>query len=154
MRRTLLEQLLLSPARPRRDADVLLCLQLLAYLYRYPNVLQTFYKPRASFHSASLGFRQAKATCRAERAFYRQEKEKEKEESKAKLYRQPQWDLPHKSRALAALNSAGLGDPHVGGSSSASSAALNLQARQRSAFSLVERLTFKASSNEAPKAPG
>jgi hypothetical protein len=38
---------------PYRDEDVLLSLQLLAYLSKYPHVRQAFYKPRATFHPAS-----------------------------------------------------------------------------------------------------
>ncbi|KAF8649261.1 hypothetical protein AX16_005914 [Volvariella volvacea WC 439] len=38
---------------PYRDEDVLLGLQLLAYLSKYPHVRQAFYKPRASFHPAT-----------------------------------------------------------------------------------------------------
>jgi hypothetical protein len=39
---------------PYRDEDVLLALQLLAYLSKYPHVRQAFYKPRPSFHPATL----------------------------------------------------------------------------------------------------
>jgi hypothetical protein len=37
---------------PYRDKDVLLSLQLLAYLSKYPHVRQVFYKPRTMFHLA------------------------------------------------------------------------------------------------------
>ena len=39
---------------PYRDEDVLLALQLLAYLSKYPHVRQAFYKPRPSFHPATI----------------------------------------------------------------------------------------------------
>ncbi|KAG2017350.1 hypothetical protein CC2G_006865 [Coprinopsis cinerea AmutBmut pab1-1] len=39
---------------PYRDEDVLLGLQLLAYLSKYPHVRQAFYKPRVTFHPASV----------------------------------------------------------------------------------------------------
>ena len=39
---------------PYRDEDVLLSLQLLAYLSKYPHVRQHFYKTRPSFHPATL----------------------------------------------------------------------------------------------------
>ncbi|KAF9446068.1 hypothetical protein P691DRAFT_777117 [Macrolepiota fuliginosa MF-IS2] len=39
---------------PYRDEDVLLGLQLLAYLSKYPHVRQAFYKPRQSFHPATV----------------------------------------------------------------------------------------------------
>ncbi|KAF9068687.1 hypothetical protein BDP27DRAFT_1421677 [Rhodocollybia butyracea] len=41
------------PPTPYRDEDVLLSLQLLAYLSKYPHVRQAFYKKRDSFHPAS-----------------------------------------------------------------------------------------------------
>ncbi|TFK84270.1 hypothetical protein K466DRAFT_527585 [Polyporus arcularius HHB13444] len=40
-------------AGPYRDEDVLLSLQLLAYLSKYPHCRQAFYKPRTSFHPAT-----------------------------------------------------------------------------------------------------
>lgn len=43
-----------SDSGPYRDEDVLLALQLLAYLSKYPHVRQAFYKPRPSFHPATL----------------------------------------------------------------------------------------------------
>ena len=39
---------------PYRDEDVLLSLQLLAYLSKYPHVRQAFYKSRTTFHPASI----------------------------------------------------------------------------------------------------
>ena len=38
---------------PYRDEDVLLSLQLLVYLSKYPHVRQAFYKPRVTFYPAS-----------------------------------------------------------------------------------------------------
>lgn len=43
-----------SDTGPYRDEDVLLALQLLAYLSKYPHVRQAFYKPRPAFHPATL----------------------------------------------------------------------------------------------------
>jgi len=42
------------PTGPYRDEDVLLSLQLLAYLSKYPHVRQAFYKQRERFHPASV----------------------------------------------------------------------------------------------------
>ncbi|KAG6808214.1 hypothetical protein H0H92_005005 [Tricholoma furcatifolium] len=39
---------------PYRDEDVLLSLQLLAYLSKHPHIRQAFYKPRVTFHPASI----------------------------------------------------------------------------------------------------
>jgi hypothetical protein len=47
---------------PYRDEDVLLGLQLLAYLSKYPHVRQAFYKPRTSFHPAAATTAPAPAT--------------------------------------------------------------------------------------------
>ncbi|KAF6756926.1 hypothetical protein DFP72DRAFT_751044, partial [Ephemerocybe angulata] len=41
---------------PYRDEDVLFGLQLLAYLSKYPHVRQAFYKPRTSFHPATVNY--------------------------------------------------------------------------------------------------
>ena len=43
-----------SDLGPYRDEDVLLSLQLLAYLSKYPHIRQAFYKPRVTFHLASV----------------------------------------------------------------------------------------------------
>ena len=44
----------MGTAAPYRDEDVLLSLQLLAYLSKYPHVRQAFYKPRVAFHPATI----------------------------------------------------------------------------------------------------
>ena len=44
---------LMEDVGPFREEDVLLSLQLLAYLSKYPHVRQAFYKPRLSFHPAT-----------------------------------------------------------------------------------------------------
>lgn len=46
---------------PYKDEDVLLGLQLLAYLSKYPHVRQAFYKPRVSFHPATAAMSSARA---------------------------------------------------------------------------------------------
>jgi hypothetical protein len=43
-----------SDSGPYRDENVLLSLQLLAYLSKYPHVRPAFYNPRATFHPASV----------------------------------------------------------------------------------------------------
>ncbi|KAF7291902.1 DNA helicase [Mycena indigotica] len=54
------------PTGPYRDEDVLLSLQLLAYLSKYPHVRQAFYKKRNGFHPASpLAVMAAKAQADA-----------------------------------------------------------------------------------------
>ncbi|KAL4074937.1 hypothetical protein V8B97DRAFT_2022540 [Scleroderma yunnanense] len=46
---------------PYKDEDVLLGLQLLAYLSKYPHVRQAFYKPRTSFHPATATMASARS---------------------------------------------------------------------------------------------
>lgn len=47
---------------PYRDEDVLLSLQLLAYLSKYPHVRQAFYQSRTSFHPASANLPGSRST--------------------------------------------------------------------------------------------
>lgn len=46
---------------PYKDEDVLLALQLLAYLSKYPHVRQAFYKQRTSFHPATAAMASARS---------------------------------------------------------------------------------------------
>ena len=75
---------------PYRDEDVLLSLQLLAYLSKYPHVRQAFYKPRVTFHPASVNLPGARfgvgvSSLGRERGKERErEKEREKEKEKEK----------------------------------------------------------------------
>ena len=75
---------------PYRDEDVLLSLQLLAYLSKYPHVRQEFYKPRVTFHPASVNLPGARfgvgvsALGRGKEREREKEKEKEKEREKEK----------------------------------------------------------------------
>lgn len=46
---------------PYKDEDVLLALQLLAYLSKYPHVRQAFYKQRPSFHPATAAMASARS---------------------------------------------------------------------------------------------
>ena len=79
---------------PYRDEDVLLSLQLLAYLSKYPHVRQAFYKPRVTFHPASvelggqrfgIGSGEGKERGRKEKKGEKGvEKEKEKEKEREK----------------------------------------------------------------------
>jgi hypothetical protein len=136
-------------AGPYRDEDVLLSLQLLAYLSKYPHVRQAFYKPRVTFHPASVDLPGARygtgvaaekardkagmsvgAAREAANGFFRafgagRGKEKERERDGAKLGGQ----------STAPVTAA----PVVSTSS---------PNRQTNVFSLVERFTFKPSSTE------
>ena len=153
------------PPGPYKDEDVLLGLQLLAYLSKYPHVRQAFYKPRSSFHPASLGLHQANATRQSEPGVLSaREREKQRETvlpsaTGLTINTNHGFFRALAGRGRAALTSAGLGGPHTGAGSSAAAAtnsaaaattaAPNPQPRQTNVFSLVERFTFKPSSNEA-----
>ncbi|KAF8628607.1 hypothetical protein AX15_003813 [Amanita polypyramis BW_CC] len=168
---------------PYKDEDVLLGLQLLAYLSKYPHVRQAFYKPRSSFHPASLGLHQA---GQAEVGAGLSTREKEKQREAGSMI--PGGMGPSGSagqgffkslagRGRAALTSAGLGGVAAYGpctlgvnpngmsgsgsgagsggaaagpfSATGAGVASAAQMRQTNVFSLVERFTFKPSSNEA-----
>ncbi|KAF8955693.1 hypothetical protein BDZ97DRAFT_1764590 [Flammula alnicola] len=119
-----------SDSGPYRDEDVLLSLQLLAYLSKYPHVRQAFYKPRVTFHPASvnipgarfgMGVAQGSSSTPSAR-----EKEKQKEKEKAARRRTGSSQTPVVAPTSGAPSSA----------------------RQTNVFSLVERFTFKPSSTE------
>jgi hypothetical protein len=148
----------MSDAAPYRDEDVLLSLQLLAYLSKYPQLRQAFYKPRVSFHPASVnlgsktGAAAGKAAVRSgiggsrnfagsmmlvkeSHGFFRaftsaagRGKEKEKEKI---LF------APSASSATASSSSS----PSV-------TQSIPSTTRQTNVFSLVERFTFRPSSTE------
>lgn len=131
-----------------RDEDVLLGLQLLAYLSKYPHVRQAFYKPRASFHPASVNLAGAQ--------YGEAGKMKEKEREKTGTDSNPNPSVTKdtqgafrgfasgrgrdKDRDAASAKAANLSTPIVAPSSTA--------LRQTNVFSLVERFTFKPSSSE------
>ena len=151
------------PPGPYKDEDVLLGLQLLAYLSKYPHVRQAFYKPRASFHPASLGLHQTSVTRQTDPGMLSaREREKQREtivpaSGGLTVNTNQGFFRALAGRGRAALNSACLGGAHAGAratgpppsGSAAATPAPNLQPRQTNVFSLVERFTFKPSSNEA-----
>ncbi|KAJ7669229.1 hypothetical protein DFH06DRAFT_1180326 [Mycena polygramma] len=147
------------PTGPYRDEDVLLSLQLLAYLSKYPHVRQAFYKRRNGFHPASaLAMAAAKASETPEqpvpkapevvrekarqtqggqqlaflRAFGVSGKEKEKGKAPA---------LGSSSRTSKPVET-----PPASAASSTSAAAR--PGLETNVFSLVERFTFRPSSSE------
>ncbi|KAK7059595.1 DNA helicase [Favolaschia claudopus] len=148
------------PTGPYRDEDVLLSLQLLAYLSKYPHVRQAFYKRRNGFHPASaLAVAAAKAS--------------ETPEQQQPLPKAPEMVREGKSRQtqggqqLAFLRAFGVsgkekekGKAPLTGSSRASAAAVSPPPAPTTAtppsrpgyetnvFSLVERFTFRPSSSE------
>ncbi|THH11760.1 hypothetical protein EW146_g7931, partial [Bondarzewia mesenterica] len=131
---------------PYGDEDVLLSLQLLAYLSKYPHVRQAFYKPRTSFHPASatlrigehLGAAQA-STSSATAGPSNPSSGKELSSSSSHFLRMIGRG---KGKEPAPPPSA----PYPATTSSASNPPFST--RQTNVFSLVERFTFRPSSSE------
>lgn len=126
---------------PYRDEDVLLSLQLLAYLSKYPHVRQAFYKPRASFHPATVGLQRAPPST-----------------SNATVASSASSIAPsHKESTSGFFKAFGRGKEKerahtpAGPSLSPAAAATTPSApqRQTNVFSLVERFTFRPSSSES-----
>ncbi|KAJ3867060.1 hypothetical protein EV359DRAFT_6716, partial [Lentinula novae-zelandiae] len=140
------------PPSPYRDEDVLLSLQLLAYLSKYPHVRQAFYKKRDSFHPASAGpiggptpAIPSTSTTNSTPGPSRSGKEKE-----------PNKLLKESSVFFRAFTSAAtrgkekerVNDKYPTASSSSSPTAASPTPRQTNVFSLVERFTYRPSSSE------
>lgn len=137
---------------PYRDEDVLLALQLLAYLSKYPHVRQAFYKQRPSFHPAT---------------FQQDGNNSEdwwKNQAGSSSSKQPTTATPAKetNAFIKVFNSAtGRGKekekekatatPSITPASSSSSTVVGSsgsQTRMTNVFSLVERFTYRPSSSE------
>ncbi|KIM37323.1 hypothetical protein M413DRAFT_277406 [Hebeloma cylindrosporum] len=146
---------------PYRDEDVLLSLQLLAYLSKYPHVRQAFYKPRVTFHPASVNLPGARFGVGVSVvAREKREKEKEKDKDKAeKTTTAKEGLLRTFANAATGSSSSSRGKDRTIEPSSTSTASTSKpqppigngapsSARQTNVFSLVERFTFKPSSTE------
>lgn len=160
-----------SDTGPYRDEDVLLSLQLLAYLSKYPHVRQAFYKPRVTFHPASVNLPGARFGVG--QYVSSREKQKQREIEKASVSATSSaassaatspigtgsgsdsyfrsFNVPSSSRAKDRVT------PQVSASSNvqtqvpiivAPSTGPPSSARHTNVFSLVERFTFKPSSTE------
>ncbi|KAJ7221849.1 hypothetical protein B0H12DRAFT_1031381, partial [Mycena haematopus] len=143
---------------PYRDEDVLLSLQLLAYLSKYPHVRQAFYKRRNGFHPASaLAVAAAKAS----------ETPEQPTPKAPEIVRENKGRQSQGGQQLAFLRAFGVsgkdkdkGKAPAGGPSRATSASATTLATSASTstaarpgfetnvFSLVERFTFRPSSSE------
>jgi hypothetical protein len=130
-----------------RDEDVLLGLQLLAYLSKYPHVRQAFYKPRASFHPASVNLPGARYGVTG--------KNKEREREKAGSDPSANGNTTKEIQGFFRGFSSGRGKDKERDATKASALAtssspgpMSTNVRQTNVFSLVERFTFKPSSSE------
>ena len=131
------------PTGPYRDEDVLLSLQLLAYLSKYPHVRQAFYKQRERFHPASVdvpGSSPGKGV----------------KGNKGKSVVMMSARAKEKERAIStsfSSSSSSSSTATVVGLSTATVPTVVAPRRQTNVFSLVERFTFKPSSTETETLP-
>ena len=149
---------------PYRDEDVLLSLQLLAYLSKYPHVRQAFYKPRVTFHPASVGVGGARfgvgsgSVNGKAKEKEREKGEREKDKSTArdgffKSFGASRASGSKASSSASAITAAPMVQPSPSGSAGGGNGAPS-SARQTNVFSLVERFTFKPSSSEGEGSSG
>ncbi|EIW84287.1 hypothetical protein CONPUDRAFT_135786 [Coniophora puteana RWD-64-598 SS2] len=135
-------------AGPYKDEDVLLSLQLLAYLSKYPHVRQAFYKPRASFHPAAVALPAARAKQQGQQPIAGP--------SGSRNTPAPVQPPPHKEshglfRAFTNATTRGKEKEKEKEKAASSSAPASGSSSQRmtNVFSLVERFTFRPSSSES-----
>lgn len=115
---------------PYRDEDVLLSLQLLAYLSKYPHVRQAFYKSRSTFHPASVVLPSSRPVGAG---------------PSSSAGRAPKEQHSF-FRAFSSATSRGKEKASSG--ASAAGRLTPSSTRQTNVFSLVERFTFRPSSTE------
>ncbi len=156
----------LEESGPFREDEVLLSLQLLAYLSKYPHVRQAFYKPRVSFHPATAALYSGSTTSSAsadasglsmaisksgsatpsadtkESSFFNFKTITGRGKEKAGLF---------SSISPTASTSTSMSQNPQSGSPSSSSVPQQQQHHQRvtNVFSLVERFTFRPSPTES-----
>ncbi|KAJ3854949.1 hypothetical protein EV368DRAFT_9958, partial [Lentinula lateritia] len=140
------------PPSPYRDEDVLLSLQLLAYLSKYPHVRQAFYKKRDSFHPASAGpiggpTPSIPSTSTTNTTPGPSRSGKEKEPNKL-LKESSVFFRAFTSAATRGKEKERVNDKYPTASSSSSPTAASPAPRQTNVFSLVERFTYRPSSSE------
>lgn len=136
---------------PYRDEDVLLSLQLLAYLSKYPHVRQAFYKPRTTFHPASVNQQPSEvkyagpsrvlattaSTSSPSSSTITQTTTKESNNPFLKAFATATGRGKEKEKATAIPSSASTSTTPGSGTP-----------RMTNVFSLVERFTFRPSSSE------
>ncbi|KAG8212838.1 hypothetical protein J3R82DRAFT_11139 [Butyriboletus roseoflavus] len=124
---------------PYKDEDVLLSLQLLAYLSKYPHVRQAFYKQRVSFHPAAANLPINRATPQPVAG-----------PSMARTApTQPAKEIHGFFRALTSATARGKEKEKAPvAATSPATTTLTTSPRMTNVFSLVERFTFRPSSSE------
>jgi hypothetical protein len=134
---------------PYRDEDVLLSLQLLAYLSKYPHVRQAFYKSRATFHPASVdlptGSRVGAGGLNGTGPGPSSRSLAGTKEQTGGFFRAFSSAT---SRGKEKASASSATPTTIANTSSSSSGSTTAPARQTNVFSLVERFTFRPSSTE------
>lgn len=144
----------MMPTGPYRDEDVLLSLQLLAYLSKYPHVRQAFYKPRERFHPATTmnmppdtnSSRKGKDSEK-ERAKGNTSRTKEKVSGKEGVKNNEERVAPTPLESTSSTATIVPAGPSSGAEVSTTSPPP--PRRQTNVFSLVERFTYKPSNPES-----
>lgn len=132
---------------PYRDEDVLLSLQLLAYLSKYPHVRQAFYKSRSTFHPASANLSNTRPGLQSVTGSNAAGPSRSSVSASSK-------ESHSFFRAFSSASSRGKEKEKVLSTSlstdvsSSSITAPPSTIRQTNVFSLVERFTFRPSSTE------
>ncbi|CAK5272122.1 unnamed protein product [Mycena citricolor] len=129
---------------PYRDEDVLLSLQLLAYLSKYPHVRQAFYKRRNGFHPASALAVAAAKTLPTESSEPRPTESKARQGPVNQQLAFFRAFGPKEGRAPVSRT----GPPAVTQPAKPSNTAPARSGNETNVFSLVERFTFRPSSSE------
>lgn len=127
---------------PYKDEDVLLSLQLLAYLSKYPHVRQAFYKQRVSFHpaAANLPANRAAPPSAPGPSTARTAPPQPAKESHSFFRAFASATARGKEKEKAPAGTTGHG--------TATAAISTGSPRMTNVFSLVERFTFRPSSSE------
>lgn len=156
---------------PFKEEDVLLSLQLLAYLSKYPHVRQAFYKKRLSFHPATAQLQFAGAGSGGANSFYQMMGQQANASASSKTIRitdggNPPVESPYNPRPLLFFKSftgrgkekASQQQPSGSGPSASSSSSAHSttslpppasEPRMTNVFSLVERFTFRPAPEES-----
>ncbi|KAL1725131.1 hypothetical protein EV714DRAFT_256099 [Schizophyllum commune] len=129
---------------PYTDSDVLLALQLLAYLSKYPHVRQAFYKVREGFHPASATYvaqqqaQQLNVTLSGQPIASAASGGSSKGKSKGKA-----------ADAMSSfINGSSSGKASSSKASGSTAATSTTRIRQTNVFALVERFTWRPSSSQ------
>lgn len=161
---------ILEETGPFREEDVLLSLQLLAYLSKYPHVRQAFYKQRISFHPATVAAMSGSVTGESSGSGQASLSSKtgtshgfSESFRRENFFKTLTGRGKDKAPAQAHNFLSSTGNPNIwtpttmpGASSLTPTAGPSIQPpRMTNVFALVERFTFRPSPNESalPNAP-